>query len=141
MGTNPSKVINLAVDVKWGGYYNGKLTTSDIKLQIAPIPHISLLAGWNRNHFMGVGVSDTTTIVDLYSLQARLALNPRLQLTGLIQKNSLDHTLTYNIRFSWEYQPLSFIYVVFNSGSIEGLQQQKQVDGHLIAKISYLKQF
>ena len=141
MQTNPSKVINLAVDVKWGGYYNGKLTTTDIKLQFAPIPHISLLASWNRNHFMGVGISDTTTIVDLYSLQARLALNPRLQLTGLIQKNTLDHTLTYNIRFSWEYQPLSFVYLVFNSGSIEGLQQQKQVDGHLIAKISYLKQF
>ena len=139
--TNPSKILNLSWDFKWGGYYNGKLTTSDIKLQFAPVPQISLVAGWNSNHFKGVGESDTTTVVDLFSLQGRLALNPRVQLTGLFQKNSLDNSITYNIRFSWEYQPLSYIYLIFNHGSMEGLQQQKQVDGHLIAKISYLKQF
>ena len=90
---------------------------------------------------MGVGELKTTTTVDLYSLQGRLALNPRLQLSGLFQKNSIDHSIKYNIRFSWEYQPLSYVYFIFNHGAIENPQQLKQTDDHIIAKISYLKQF
>lgn len=141
LGSNPSKIINVAMDYKWGPYYNGKLNALDIKLQFAPIPHISLLGEFNRNHFMEVGELKTTSTVDLYSLQGRLALNPRLQLTGLFQKNSFDHTIKYNIRFSWEYEPLSYIYFIYNHGALENGLQQKQSEDHIIAKVSYLKQF
>jgi len=139
--TDPSRILNLVVDYRWGSYFNGKLSTADIKLQFAPIPHISLLGGFNRNHFMGVGDAKTTTTVDLYSLQGRLALNPRLQLSGLFQKNSIDNTIKYNIRFSWEYQPLSYLYFIYNHGAIDNPLQKKQTEDHIIAKVSYLKQF
>jgi hypothetical protein len=141
-GTDPSKIINLNVMDSWGTYFNGYLTSTDVKLQVAPIPYISLTGEFNRNHFVGVGQPKNNATVDLYIIQGRFALNPRVQLVGFYQKNSLNNSQNYNIRFSWEYQPLSYIYLIYNHGSTNSLQQlkQTQTEDHVIAKISFLKQ-
>lgn len=139
--TDPSKAISLATDYKFGTYFNGKLRSADWKLQIAPIPNISLLAEFNRNHFINVGQPATSTTVDLYIIQGRFALNPRMQLTGFYQRNTLDKTNNYNIRFSWEYSPLSYIYFIYNHGTFINSLQVKQTEDHEIFKVSYLKQF
>ena len=139
--SDPSKILSIAGDYKWGTYFNGKLNASDLKLQFAPIPHISLLAEFNRNHFIDVGEPKTNSTIDLYIIQGRFALNPRMQLTGFYQKNSLDNSDSYNIRFSWEYSPLSYIYFIYNHGSLTDLQHVKQSEDHVIFKVSYLKQF
>lgn len=138
--TDPSKIASLAGDYKWGQYFNGKLRSGDWKLQIAPIPNVSIIAEFNRNHFLNVGQPEKNTTIDLYILQGRLALNPRMQLTGFYQKNSLNNSQNYNIRFSWEYQPLSYIYFIYNHGAFNTFQL-KQTEEHVIAKISYLRQF
>src|SRR5579863_9997154 len=140
-GTDPSKIINLALMRSWGSYFNGHLTSTDIKLQVAPIPYISLTGEFNRNHFVGVGQPKNNSTVDLYIIQGRLALNPRVQLVGFYQKNSLNSSQNYNLRFSWEYHPLSYIYLIYNHGSANPMLELKQTEDHVIAKISYLKQF
>ena len=139
--TDPSKKISLAGSYLWGEYFDGSIRSADWKLQFAPVPHISLLAEFNRNHFMNVGEPKNNSIVDLYILQGRFALNPRLQLTGFYQKNSFDHSDNYNLRFSWEYEPLSYIYFIYNHGSITDPQKLTRTEDHVIFKISYLKQF
>jgi hypothetical protein len=139
--TDPSRFINLLVIFSWGDYYNGKLTSGDWTLQFAPIPHISLKGRFNRNHFSNVGEETTNAIIDLYSLEGRFALNPRLQFTGFYQKNSENSSQNYNLRLSWEYKPLSYIYLVYNHNSFNEPGYDKEIEDHTIAKISYLKQF
>lgn len=140
--TDPSNPLNLVIDYKWGGYFGGTLGTDDWKLQFAPIPYISLTGEFNRNSFVGVGDPATTKKVDLYILQGRFALNPRVQLSALFQKNSLNDSRNYNIRFSWEISPLSYLYLIYNHGSVyNNLLVQNTTEDHLIGKISYLKQF
>lgn len=140
-GTDPSKVVSLSGNYEWGQYYDGYLKSTDIKLQIAPIPHISILAQFNRNVLRDVGDLVGKKKVDLYIIQGRFALNPRLQLIGFYQNNSLDHTSAYNIRFSWEYKPLSFLYLIYNHRAItDPLSFVKQSEDHVIGKISYLRQ-
>jgi hypothetical protein len=74
-------------------------------------------------------------------VQGRFAINPRLQLVGFYQKNALDNSQGYNIRFSWEYKPLSYIYIIFNHGEVtDPLHPVKQSQDHLLAKVSYLRQ-
>jgi hypothetical protein len=141
VGTDPSRFINLLAYFNWGSYFNGTLISGDWTLQFAPIPHISLKGRFNRNHFTGVGEAETSSTVDLYSFEGRFALNPRLQLIGFYQKNSENKAYNYNIRLSWEYQPLSYFYLVFNHVDFYDLQQFRQTEDHAIAKISYLKQF
>jgi hypothetical protein len=139
--TDPSRFINLLVIFNWGDYYNGKLISGDWTLQFAPIPHISLKGRFNRNYFSHVGEEVTTATIDLYSLEGRFALNPRLQFVGFYQKNSENSSQNYNLRFSWEYKPLSYIYLVFNHRSFNEPGQNTEIEDHAIAKISYLKQF
>ncbi len=144
--TNSSSIISLNTTFEWGTYFNGRLNSHDIRLQIAPIPHISILARYNRNHFNKVGAlandTDGQLYVDLYSIEGRFALNPRVQLIGFYQKNAENRSQNYNIRLSWEYRPLSYIYMVYNHREFDNLlPRQTQTEDHIIAKISYLKQF
>lgn len=139
--TDPSRMLNLQTIYNWGTYFGGKLNSGDWTLQFAPIPHFSLSGRFNRNRFTGVGQDKTNSTVDLYAIEGRFALNPRLQLIGFCQRNSENQSQNYNIRLSWEYQPLSYIYVVLNHRGFQNLQLKTQTEDHVIAKVSYLKQF
>lgn len=144
LSTDPSKILNLVLDWKTGTYFNGHLTSADWKLQFAPIPYISLMGELSHNHFKGVGEQKVTESVNLYILQGRFALNPRVQLTGIYQKNSLNNEDNYNIRLSWEFAPLSYVYLIYNrgvTGVADNLVLHPQTEDHVIAKISYLQQF
>jgi len=77
---------------------------------------------------------------DLWIISGRLALNPRLQLIGFYQKNSLSDVSNYNMRLSWEYRPLSYLYIVFNHRGFDNTQLKRQTDDHVIVKFSYLQQ-
>ena len=142
--SDPSKFVNLSLDYKTGTYFNGWLNALDMKLQFAPIPHISLSAEYNPDFFKRVGKPMTTTTVNLYILEARFALNPRLQISGIYQKNSLNNAANCNFRFSWEFTPLSYVYFVYNHGAtnvINNTVEQTQTENQLLAKVSYFRQF
>jgi hypothetical protein len=89
--------------------------------------------------FEKVGESDERKSVRLYSVESRLALNPRMQLISFFQKNSSGNRENWNIRFAWEFKPLSFVYLIFNNKTF--YTTEKESDQHVIAKVSYLKQF
>ena len=138
--TDPSRIISSNTMFETGSYFNGKLVTGTFVVNIAPIPNFFMQAQFNRNHFKKVGEPVTSKRVDLYSLSGRLALNPRLQLIGFYQRNSENNTSNYNIRLSWEYQPLSYIYLVFNRRGFDNAQLKRQTEDHAIIKVSYLRQ-
>ncbi len=139
--SDPSRVVSMTGIYIWGNYFNGKLNSGDWRLQFAPIPEISIAGRFNRNRFIKVGEPKTSTTIDLYGLEARLALNPRLQLIGFYQKNASDNSENYNVRLSWEYTPLSYIYLVLNHYGFTNAFSKIQAEDHAIAKISFLKQF
>ena len=138
--TDPSKIISLNGSLEFGSYFNGRLNSRNMTLRFSPIPHFSLSAQFNQNYFKNVGDNKETKKADLYSITGRFALNPRLQLIGFYQKNSLNDLSNYNIRLSWEYQPLSYIYFVFNHRGFDNVQQKRQTEDHVIVKLSYLRQ-
>ena len=144
------------MNVDFGKYYNGSLTTFSSTFRFAPIPHISMEARFTNNSYSNLGVDKVAGNNQLYTISGRFALNPRVQLIGFYQHNSISDFDVWNVRFSWEYQPLSFLYLVFNQRGFNDFQTQLSNDGltrirtnqlarqhelHLIAKLSYLKQF
>ena len=142
--TDPSKIINTNITLTTGAYFNGKLTTGDYKIQFAPSPHVSFLGELNQNHFTRVGINNTTTTVNLLIMQTRLALNPRLQFSGLYQRNTVNNSNAYNLRLAWEYSPLSYVYLIYNRGvnsELTAPEAIKQVEDHRIFKASYFHQF
>jgi len=138
-GSDPSRKISHALQYDFGDYYNGQLQSATASLSLVPLPHISVKASVNRNWFSNVGSELGDKVISLYTLQGRFALNPRIQLIGLYQRNS-NNQESYNVRFAWEFKPLSYFYLVMNSresmiSDVRSLEQQG------IFKISYLRQF
>jgi hypothetical protein len=138
--TDPSRVISINYNSEYGRYFNGKLSYENIALNISPTPHFAFTGQFTRNKFKKVGDPPVSKDVNLYALSARIALNPRIQLIGFYQKNNDNNLSNYNIRFSWEYQPLSYIYIVFNRRAFDNSLYQKQSEDHAIIKMSYLHQ-
>lgn len=139
--TDPSRILNALGQVDWGTFFNGRLFSGDVTIQFAPSPHFSLATRFNRNRFREVGVQQTNTTVDLVSLEGRFALNPRLQLIGFYQQNTENQAKNYNIRLVWEYEPLSYVYLVLNKRGFDSPDKIRLVEDHAILKFSYLKQF
>lgn len=116
--------------------YSRRISASSWRLP----PHFSLIGRMNRNRFDGVGQTPTDKTIDLYSLEGRLALNPHLQLIAFYQQNSENQAKNYNIRLSWEYLPLSYLYIVLNNSSFENSLDFRQSEDHAIVKLSLLRQ-
>jgi len=77
--------------------------------------------------------------VHLYSGGLGLALNPKLQGTMHYQYNSMNKTGRWNARLSWEYCPLSFVYLVLNETRSDLAFVRFRTTG-LIGEISSMKQ-
>lgn len=134
-----SKKLSTGITFNLGDFYNGQYNAVTTVVNIAPSPHFFFSPSWETGKLKNFGADTTTKNVNLLTVECRLALNPRLQLSGLLQKASVSHSLNWNLRFSWEFKPLSYVYLVYNNNTIS--QNTKSTDQQLIAKISYLKQF
>ena len=138
--TDRSKKWSLEGSLSFGDFYNGSRTTTNTSLRIAPIPHAAFTAEWQYDDLSGVGVEQGDLEIHLVTIGSRFALNPRLQLSAFYQYNSFDEQGRWNVRGSWEYQPLSFLYVVFNDTRINGLENPFE-EQQVIGKLTFLRQF
>ena len=84
--------------------YSGRVKASS-QLAFEPrvlVSHISLLEG--------------TFTTKLFGARTTYTITPRMFVSGLTQYNSSLNTLETNIRWRWEYQPGSDLYVVYTDG-------------------------
>ncbi|MEZ4797595.1 MAG: DUF5916 domain-containing protein [Flavobacteriaceae bacterium] len=138
--TDQSKKLSADVSYDFGNFYNGSRQTIYTRLRYAPLPNVSFTASYEHNNIEDLGLLNENLDTDLYSANLRLALNPRLQFNSFYQFNSLDEQGRWNLRFSWEYQPLSFIYLVFNDTQTDVFNPMQHTR-QFISKITFLKQF
>ncbi|GAB1856876.1 hypothetical protein MHTCC0001_17120 [Flavobacteriaceae bacterium MHTCC 0001] len=138
--TDRSKKWSLSGSYNFGEFYNGDRQTYVVSGRLAPIPHVALTFDYEHNDLKGIGQTQQNLSTNLFSVGSRFALNPRLQLSTFYQYNSFDKQGRWNVRASWEYLPLSFIYLVFNDSNINNsfspIREQQ-----FISKISLVKQF
>ncbi|QHV98637.1 carbohydrate binding family 9 domain-containing protein [Spirosoma endbachense] len=139
--SDPSKKVSYQFSGETGRYYDGRLNYGRASLILAPIPHAAFTLNAEVNEFKDVGEYSGT--IKLYSIESRLAVNPRLQLISFFQRNTYTDKDVWNIRLAWEFQPLSFLYIVYNHGTYAGSVRtmDRQQEQHIIGKLSYLKQF
>jgi hypothetical protein len=141
LASDPSAKYSGSTEYGWGGFFDGTLQMIDSKFRVAPIPHVNLGLSWNWSKFENMGAARETKEVNLLILETRMAINPRLQLIGFYQKNTTDNLNSVNMRLAWEYQPLSYVYLVFNTLNYQGSDSTQQKQQSFLAKLSFLKQF
>ena len=138
--TDQSKKWSLGASYNFGDFYNGTRRTLELSGRLAPLPHTALTVDYEYNDIQSLGISNDDLSTHLVTLGSRFALNPRMQLSAFYQYNSFDQQGRWNVRASWEYQPLSFVYVVFNDANIDNFDSSFR-EQQLVSKITLIKQF
>ncbi|MEM8910086.1 MAG: hypothetical protein AAGD05_19705 [Bacteroidota bacterium] len=138
--TDRSKKWSLGAEYNFGRFYNGRRNTLLLSGRVAPLPYFAFTADYEYNDLRNVGEAREDLSTHLITLGSRVALNPRVQLSAFYQYNSLDEQGRWNVRASWEYQPLSFLFLVFNDAQIHSDLNPFQ-EQQFISKITLIKQF
>jgi hypothetical protein len=100
--------------VERGAFYEGHRTAfgySGARVKISP--QLSIEPGVSVNR-VRLPFGDFTT--RLVSSRTTFTVTPLMFLSGLVQYNSSNSSLGANVRFRWEYQPGSELFVVYNEG-------------------------
>lgn len=139
--TNQAAHFGAGATISTGDYYNRRLHSFQISLKATPIPKIAFTLNYNRDKFIYQD-NEKSIATQLIILKALIALNANLQLSSLYQYNTDTKTNGVNIRFSWQYKPLSFLYFVYNSVNYYGYPFNNFNNiKNSILKINYLYQF
>ena len=134
--SDQSSKFSYALDFTTGGYFNGKITSFSGDIRYAPSPKIAVNVSYETNKLTDLGINKENLTTQLITPNIRMALNPRLQCNVFYQYNTATERSRWNARLSWEYKPLSYVYLVFNENKTKEFRQDQS-----IAKVSYLKQF
>ena len=122
-----------------GGFFSGNRTEVslgarlDVTTQLAFEPLVS--ANW-------VDLPEGQFTTKLVSARATFSLSPRSFLGALVQYNSSIDSLTANVRFRWEYQPGSDVFVVYSEGrTTRGLGDPALESRGFVVKFTRLLRF
>lgn len=128
-------------EVSTGGYFDRSLDRGQFSLRVAPSPRVALGTRYEVNHIRGQQRSVTT---HLLAPEMRLALNPRVQFTTFWQRNTDLQRGSLNARFSWEFSPLSYVFLVVNDirafGSALAGTGTSLPSQQVILKVTWLRQ-
>ncbi len=138
--TDQSKKWSIQASYNFGDFYDGTRNTLLLSARVAPIPHAAITFDYERNKLERIGAENRDLSTDLITVGSRFALNPRVQLSAFYQYNTFDEQGRWNVRASWEYQPLSFVYLVFNDTRIDTLENPLE-EQQFIGKVTFLRQF
>ena len=118
-----------------GDYFDGELTTVSLSARFAPTPRLEVSADIDINRIRSLGIEAQNETTEVFGLELKAALNPRLQFSTYYQENSVGDASAWNTRLAWEFRPLSFLYIVYNRNDSD---RQASSGDQLIAKVTYL---
>ena len=133
-----SRVLSGELSYETGGYYDGRLSAYSVSGRYAPSPRFELTADFELNRLARLGPMEQARTTRLIGVGSRFAFSPRLQLSGFLQRNSLTSKDILNARLSWEFRPLSYLYVVYNSAAIDESLIPEYSRRQLLVKFTYL---
>jgi len=96
-----------------GGFYDGDKTTATYKGRVQMVAGLSVEPSISLNWIDIPQGSFTNTVV---GGRTTYTVTPRMYAAALVQYSSSTTTLSMNLRFRWEYQPGSELFVVYTEG-------------------------
>ncbi len=105
--------ISGGITLGYGGFYDGTLAEAtwrgrvEFTSQLYAEPTLS----WNR-----IEAPFGTGNANLLATRLTYTVTPRMFVAALVQYTSINASMSTNLRFRWEYQPGSELFVVYNDG-------------------------
>ena len=102
-----------AITAGRGGFYDGTLTelTWRGRVEFTPQLYAEPTLSWNR-----VEAPYGNGNANLAATRLTYTVTPRMFVAALVQYQSLTASMSANLRFRWEYQPGSELFVVYSDG-------------------------
>ncbi len=108
---NPTRPLSAGIIYQWGEFWNGTLESIELRGALRVRPRFVLEAKYEHNEVRLVqGAFDT----DLASLRVSHGFSTRQFLDLLVQYNSLDDKVGYQLRYNLIHRPLSDLFVVLS---------------------------
>jgi hypothetical protein len=101
------------VSLARGGFYDGDRTDLSYRGRVEATSRLSFEPGISFNW---VDLPTDRFTATLLTTRATFSFTPRMLTAALIQYNSTNNLLTTNVRFRWEYRPLSELFIVYSDG-------------------------
>jgi hypothetical protein len=137
--SDQSARVSGTMNLSTGTFFDGRLDRASVSARFAPSPYVAVRADYEINRLQSIGTRDSSFVTHLLAPELRVFASPRVQWSAFYQYNTLQQRGALNARFSWEFAPLSFLYIVYND-------RQPIQDGttpsarSVIVKLSWLRQ-
>jgi len=99
----------LAVDV--GQFYDGTRQTASVNARLGITNQFGIEPNISLNWLERLGTRETVRVA---GARATYTMTPRMFVAALLQHSSSSRSLAANLRFRWEYQPGSELFVVYS---------------------------
>jgi hypothetical protein len=119
--SDESAALSGRIDASWGGFFGGRADRYNATVRFAPSPRVALAVNYQLNRLQAVGSPAVDVTTHLLAPELRVALNARAQLSAFYQYNTSIDQGALNARLSWEFAPLSYLYLVYNDRRAVGL--------------------
>jgi hypothetical protein len=96
-----------------GSFYDGDKITAAFRGRLAIVPQLAVEPNISLNWIDLPQASFTNTVLGARTLYS---MTPRMYVSALVQYASSTTSVSANIRFRWEYQPGSELFVVYTEG-------------------------
>ncbi len=137
--SDQSRRVSTTANLSSGTFFDGRLDRAAVGARFSPSPYVAVRADYEVNRLTSIGTRDSSFVTHLVAPEVRVFLNPRVQWSAFYQYNTLQRTGALNARFSWEFAPLSFVYIVYNDR--QAIQTGTTPSARsLIIKVSWLRQ-
>ena len=136
----PQRRLSGTVFVQRGGFYDGEITAfgyRQARLEVTRKLTVEPAVALNR-----VELPTGPFTATLASMRITHTFTPRMFFSGLMQYSSTATSVGTNLRFRWEYQPGSELFVVYNDERDTSLRRAPLLETRaLIVKITRLFRF
>ena len=137
--TDQSAALAGSANLSTGSFFDGWLDRAALAARWSPSPYLSVRLNYEVNRLASLGTRDSSFVTQLAGPELRLFASPRVQWSAFYQYNTAQARGFLNARFSWEFSPLSFLYVVYNDRHpVQGALAPSARS--LIVKLSWLRQ-
>jgi len=100
-----------AVDI--GDFYDGTKKTAALQARVGVTSQLGIEPNVSLNWIDRASASDLVTAA---GARTTFTMTPRMFVAALVQYSSSTSSLSTNLRFRWEYQPGSEVFVVYTEG-------------------------
>ncbi|HSH75759.1 MAG TPA: DUF5916 domain-containing protein, partial [Longimicrobiales bacterium] len=109
----PQRKVSGMLTASRGGFFDGDRTGISYNGRVELSPRLSLEP---RVSFDWISRPDAKTRVTLLGARPTLTITPRMYVGALVQYNSSSGALETNVRWRWEFEPGSDLFVVYTDG-------------------------